>query len=50
MAVNLSFIDRSRYFSFNYLLSFPNEAEWNPFQAHYFSGNLVAPGIKSGTS
>jgi hypothetical protein len=24
------------------------EAEWTPFQTHYFSGNLVAPGIEPG--
>jgi hypothetical protein len=24
------------------------EAEWSPFQIHYFSENLVAPGIESG--
>jgi hypothetical protein len=25
-----------------------NEAEWTPFQTHYFSENLVAPGIEPG--
>jgi hypothetical protein len=25
-----------------------NEAEWTPFQAHYFSENLVVPRIKLG--
>jgi hypothetical protein len=25
-----------------------NEAEWTPFQNHYFSENLVAPGIEPG--
>jgi hypothetical protein len=25
-------------------------AEWTPFQNHYFSENLVAPGIEPGTS
>jgi hypothetical protein len=25
-------------------------AEWTPFQTHYFSENLVAPGVKPGTS
>jgi hypothetical protein len=25
-------------------------AEWTPFQTHYFSENLVAPGIEPGTS
>jgi hypothetical protein len=24
----------------------PNEAEWTPFQNHYFSENLVAPGME----
>jgi hypothetical protein len=27
-----------------------HEAEWTPFQTHYFSENLVAPGIEPGTS
>jgi hypothetical protein len=27
-----------------------NEAEWTTFQTHYFSENLVAPGIEPGTS
>jgi hypothetical protein len=48
--VNLSFLDRSRYFSFNYLLKYPHEAEWTPFQTHYFSVNLVAPRIEPGIS
>jgi hypothetical protein len=26
----------------------PNEAEWTPFQTHYFSENVVAPGIEPG--
>jgi hypothetical protein len=25
-----------------------HEAEWTPFQAHYFSENVVAPGIELG--
>jgi hypothetical protein len=33
-----------------YLLSYPHEAEWIPFQTHYFSENLVAPGIETETS
>jgi hypothetical protein len=37
-------------FSFMWLLNYPYAAEWIPFQAHYFSGNLVAPGIEPGTS
>jgi hypothetical protein len=33
-------------FLFKYLLSCTHEAEWTPFQTHYFSENLVAPGIE----
>jgi hypothetical protein len=40
---NLGFIDRSHYFFFQV-------AEWTFFQTHYFSENLVAPGIEPGTS
>jgi hypothetical protein len=32
----LGFLDRSRYFSIKYLLSCTHEAEWTPFQVHYF--------------
>jgi hypothetical protein len=32
----LGFLDRSRYFSFKSLLSCTHEAEWTPFQTHYF--------------
>jgi hypothetical protein len=39
----LDFLDRSRYFSIKYL----HEAEWTPFQTHYF---FVVPGIEPGTS
>jgi hypothetical protein len=31
------------------LVSYPHEAEWTPFQTHYFS-ETVAPGIEPGTS
>jgi hypothetical protein len=43
----LGFLDRSRYFSFKspYLYS---RGEWTPFQTHYFSENLVVPGIEPG--
>jgi hypothetical protein len=44
----LDYLDRSRYFSIKQLLSCTHEAEWTPFQTHYFSENLVAPGIESG--
>jgi hypothetical protein len=32
----LGFLDRSRYFSIKQLLSCAQEAEWTPFQTHYF--------------
>jgi hypothetical protein len=28
------------------LLSYTHEAEWTPFQTHYYSENLVAPEIE----
>jgi hypothetical protein len=48
--VNLSFLDRSRYFSFKYLLIYPHYAERAPFQTHYYSENVVAPRIEPETS
>jgi hypothetical protein len=44
----LGFLDRSGYFSIKKLLSCTHEAEWTPFQTHYFSENLVVPGIEPG--
>jgi hypothetical protein len=44
------FLDRSRYYSLKKLLNYPHEAEWTAFQSHYFSENLVEPGIEPGTS
>jgi hypothetical protein len=44
--VNLGFLGRSRYFSLKYLLSYPQEAKWTPFQIHCFLENLVALGIE----
>jgi hypothetical protein len=44
----LDFLDRSRYFSIKLLLSCTHEAEWTPFQTHYFFFILVVPGIESG--
>jgi hypothetical protein len=35
-------------FSLKQLLNCTHEAQRNPFQAHYFSENLVAPGIEPG--
>jgi hypothetical protein len=42
----LGFLDRSRYFSIKYLISCTYEAEWTPFQTHYFF--VVLPGIETG--
>jgi hypothetical protein len=44
----LDFIDRSRYFFFQVAPQLYSEAEWTPFQTHYFSENLVASGIEPG--
>jgi hypothetical protein len=49
-AVNFGFLDQSRYFPFKYLLSYPHVAELAQFQTHYFSQNLVGPGIQPGSS
>jgi hypothetical protein len=46
----LGFLNRNRYFFFQVLLSCTHEVQWTPFQAHYFSENLVAPGIEPGIS
>jgi hypothetical protein len=46
----LGFLDRiyTATFSSKLLLSCTHEAEWAPLQTHYFSENLVAPGIEPG--
>jgi hypothetical protein len=49
-AVIIGFLNRNRCFSFKQLHSYPHEAEWPPFQTHYFSENLVLLGIELGTS
>jgi hypothetical protein len=36
--------------SFKWLLNCTQEAEWTPFQTHYFLENPVAPEIVPGTS
>jgi hypothetical protein len=48
--VNSVFLTGAATFSFKYLLNYPHEAEWTPFQTHYFTENLVAPKIEPGTS
>jgi hypothetical protein len=50
MADNLDLLNRSRYYFYKKLLSYPHEAECTPFQTHYFSESLAAPGIQPGTS
>jgi hypothetical protein len=42
----LGFLDRSRYFSSKWLFNCTHEAEWTPFQNHYFSENLAVLGIE----
>jgi hypothetical protein len=42
------FLDWSRYFSSKQLLNCTPVAEWTLFQTHYFSENLVVPGIEPG--
>jgi hypothetical protein len=49
-AVNIGFIDQSRFSSFKELFNYPHEAEKTPFLTHYFSENLVVPGIELETS
>jgi hypothetical protein len=44
----LDFLDRSRYYFFQVAPHCNHEAEWTPFQTHYFSENLVAPEIEPG--
>jgi hypothetical protein len=47
-AVLLTFSTESATFSSKYLHSCTHEAEWTPFQNHYFSENLEALGIEPG--
>jgi hypothetical protein len=49
-AVNLSFPDQRRCFSFKQLLIHDHEAEWTPFQTHCYAEIMVALGIEPGTS
>jgi hypothetical protein len=44
-AVNLGFLEPEPLL----LLNYTHKAEWTPFQSHYFSENLVVPGIEPGT-
>jgi hypothetical protein len=49
-AVNLSFLDRSRYFFFKGSPHYPNKTEWTWLQIHYNSQILTTLGIVPGTS
>jgi hypothetical protein len=49
-AVKLGFLDRSHYFFFQVSPQLSSEVEWTPFKTHYWSGNLIVPGIKPVTS
>jgi hypothetical protein len=40
----LGFLGLSRYFFSKQFLNSTHEAEWTPFQTHYFSEDLVALG------
>jgi hypothetical protein len=40
------FVDLSCYIFFQVAPNYTHEAEWTPFQTHYFSENLVAQGIE----
>jgi hypothetical protein len=45
----LGFLDRRSYFFYSkHLLNCTHEAEWTPFETHYFSESLVAPRIEPG--
>jgi hypothetical protein len=44
----LGFLDRNSYFFLSSSSSVVLKAGWTPFQTHYFSENLVEPGIESG--
>jgi hypothetical protein len=42
----LVFLDWSLYFFLRVAPNCTHEAEWAPFETHYFSENLVDPGIE----
>jgi hypothetical protein len=48
---NLGFLDpQPLLFNSSSSFSYPHEAEWTPFQTHYFSENPVVPGMEPGSS
>jgi hypothetical protein len=50
MAVNLSFLDRSRYFSFKHLFIYPHKGWVNPVPDPLLLRKVAAPGIEPWTS
>jgi hypothetical protein len=51
IAINFDFLDpEPLLFHLSKLLTYPLETELTPFQTHYFSENLVAPGVGPGIS
>jgi hypothetical protein len=48
MAIIKMFLTGAATFFIQVVLNCTHEAEWTPFQIHYFSENLVAPGIEPG--
>jgi hypothetical protein len=50
MAVFSAFLTGVATFPSKSLFNCTHEAEWSMFQTHYFSENLVVPGIEPGTS
>jgi hypothetical protein len=46
----LGFLDRSSYFSIKKLLSCSHEAEWTPFQTHYFFSGSAGNRIRASGS
>jgi hypothetical protein len=48
MAVFSAFETAAATFTSKKPLNCTHKAEWTPFQTHYFSENLVVPGIKPG--
>jgi hypothetical protein len=45
---HIGFLDKSRCFFFQGAPLLYSEVKWTPFQTHYFTENLVAPGIEPG--
>jgi hypothetical protein len=47
--VNLSFLERSRYFFSSSSSIILTMDEWTPFETHCYSENMAAPGIDPAT-